>query len=131
MKTVFEKLPATAFLLGEQPVDKATVYRRASFCVVTKVGDTYIAYNTLTKELAELDLREADALEAESVIFSPEYEQLIRGYFLVPQNHDDKNFATVLLSLRGLHTGEAHIAVLLYLQQPIAMRVAFTVMSAE
>ncbi|MBQ4557463.1 MAG: radical SAM protein [Clostridia bacterium] len=109
MKTVFEKLPATAFLLGEQPVDKATVYRRASFCVVTKVGDTYIAYNTLTKELAELDLREADALEAESVIFSPEYEQLIRGYFLVPQNHDDKKLCDgVTVFARSAYRGSAY-----------------------
>lgn len=90
MQNVLAKLPAVAFLLGEQQIKEKALYRRASFCVLCEVDGVKIAYNTLTKELAELTDAEAGMLCADSVSAGENSIPLIRSYFLVPIDNDDK-----------------------------------------
>ncbi len=99
MRIVFEKQPVAAFLLGEQSVDKSLFYRKASFCVVTRVDDREVAYNSLTHELVELTFDEAKMLSGEAAPYTAGGEALIRSYFLVPADNDDEKLCDGIYNL--------------------------------
>ena len=98
MQIVLEKTPAVSFLLGKQSTSTATVYRRASFCVVTEVGGHGIAYNTLTKELADLDSSELELLSRDEIGVTDKSIPFIQGYYLVPLDHDDEKLCDGVLA---------------------------------
>lgn len=105
MQNVLEKLPAAAFLLGEQQINEKALYRRASFCVLCEADGVNIAYNTLTKELVELTCAEAKLLSGDAACADEKSGPLIRSYFLVPLDNDDKKLCdgvyTLARSLQG------------------------------
>ena len=90
MQSVFEKMPIAAFLLGEQPIKAEALYRRASFCVLCNAFGVNIAYNALTKELCELSEAQARLLSQSEVKADGDSAELIRSYFLVPKDQDER-----------------------------------------
>ena len=89
MREIIRPFSAVPFLLGEQKAENFNAYKRASFCILTEENGKSIAYNTLTGRLVELNGVEAGFLNGESHAFSEGMSELVKGFFLVPENHDD------------------------------------------
>lgn len=105
MNTLRGQYSFIAQFLGGQPVEPEKTYRQLSFCRTVDVDGETVVFNVLTGEIAALTAAEAAILRAPAVLPGAETEALIRGWFLVPEGHDDiglsEEVRTLALDLRG------------------------------
>ena len=105
MNTLRGQYSFIAQFLGGQPVEPEKTYRQLSFCRTVDVDGETVVFDVLTGEIAALTAAEAAILRAPAVLPGAETEALIRGWFLVPEGHDDiglsEEVRTLALDLRG------------------------------
>ena len=109
MKTIYNNLSQAAKMLGEQTPDKGTIYRPFFYVISYPLPDGLFLYHTLTKELIFLDSAEAETFHESAFDGDSLKELLIKRYFLVPKDHDDKKLmlqiSDTLMLLRSNYTG--------------------------
>ena len=89
MKLLYSILPPFDKLLGPQAYSPQSSWRPIAYLVQQPVPEGLLLYNTLTKALALLDAEEAESFLRGGV----PSEELARQWFLVPQDHDDRQLA--------------------------------------
>lgn len=110
MNTIVSWVGIFENLIGFQPVDKTKKYRLLKFCFSERADEnTLLLYNNLTKEL--LALNNDEALLFNNNEFScdnPLVEELIKKWFLVPEEHDDLKLSdTVVFFARQANTNRS------------------------
>lgn len=100
MKVIQRQAVFVSKLLGEQKINTALKYRFLGFCHFKKIDDGYLLFNNLTKELLYITVREDALLKNKTYDYSdPFIAQLIKKWFLVPENCDDIKLSTQITSL--------------------------------
>lgn len=78
------------YILGEQEILKDRQYRLLNFCLVKEYNNKLIIFNNLTKELVFLEDEESKFIISKKFdVDSPIIKQLIKKWFLVPDQNDD------------------------------------------
>lgn len=91
MNTIVSWVGIFENLIGFQPIDKTKKYRLLKFCFFERADEnTLLLYNNLTKEMLSLNNDEASLFNnSEFYCDSPIIEELIKKWFLVPEDHND------------------------------------------
>ena len=89
MKTVREPIKEVMALLSPQEISEGSVYRKNTFCLLQEIDGDFVAYNSLTGEIVVLSDSEKTLLESENITFCREAEELVKRWFLVPEEHND------------------------------------------
>lgn len=91
MNTIIEKNSFVLNILGEPIIDKNTKYRLSKYSMILNYKNTALIYNTMTKELAELDTEEAKLLLSDNRFVANDILfPLIKNWFLVAENVNEK-----------------------------------------
>lgn len=89
-------------ILGIQTWTRDETYRLLSFCLFSEIGNGYLLYNNLTKELLHLP-SQIDSLSLD------EKKALVEHWFLVPYSFDDHLFAKQLTALsKDIYSNRGH-----------------------
>ncbi|MBO5231197.1 MAG: radical SAM protein [Clostridia bacterium] len=99
MKKIYEQTAIVKQLLSKQPIDGSKKYRRFFYLTECQIDDGVIVYNTVTYELLFFSNEEINLLNNPN-LNNPIVKHLIESYFLVPEDFDDKNFATQIIDTR-------------------------------
>ena len=89
MKIIHNAHGATFALLGEQKIVKDTIYRPLSYIYDLDTDDGKLVYNFMTGELLFLTIEEYKSLHSSIDINNEVMQQLIKKWFVVPQDHND------------------------------------------
>lgn len=89
MKIIHNAHGATFALLGEQKIVKDTTYRPLSYIYDLDTDDGKLVYNFMTGELLFLTIEEYKSLHSSIDINNEVMQQLIKKWFVVPQDHND------------------------------------------
>lgn len=90
MKTILSHNVIMDDVVGKQAIKYDKEYRLIAFSHITKNDNTYLIYNTLTKELIALDDEENEILKAGNYDFKSEFIcELIKKWFLVPTDFNE------------------------------------------
>lgn len=79
-------------------VNNTTYYVPSKFIVISD-DKPYIAYNTLTRTLVELDDKEKDILIGDKIYYNDKIDYLIQKNYLVPEDLNEVEVAEQVLSL--------------------------------
>ena len=102
MKSIRPPFKIAKSLLSLQDVCIGEKYRPISFVVLVDVDGQKAAYNTLTGELLFIDESEYDILSCDTVVADEANADLIKNWFLVPIEHDDKKLRDELVDFGSL-----------------------------
>lgn len=90
MKTILSHNVIMDDVVGKQAIKYDKEYRLIAFSHITKNDNTYLIYNTLTKELIALDDEENEILKAGNYDLKSEFIcELIKKWFLVPTDFNE------------------------------------------
>lgn len=88
MEIIISHSPFVKKLIGVQRYNCDKKYRILKFCIIKKLFDVVLIFNSMTKELICLDQREFDDLTKEN-LDSNIYKELVNRWFLIPEETDD------------------------------------------
>lgn len=91
MLTVMQQNDIIKNIVGMQSIAYDKSYRMNKFCLKTNKEDKHLLYNNLTKELLLLSQEEISSIKTANYnINNPIVEELIKKWFLVPIDFDEK-----------------------------------------
>lgn len=88
-------------LLGKQNSCN-TEYRIMNYCILKDIGGKKVVYNNFTKLLAHISKDEYNILNEKNIKYSETLDDLIKYWFLVPVDNDDKQICDQVLDLLSL-----------------------------
>ena len=98
MKTIFEPAKPYFKLLGEQKMQAGANYRLMTFVVQAAIDDGLLLLHNMTKEMVLLSQEEQAVFEQRPTTLP----ELIRHWFLVPEEHDDCQLSLQLRNVARL-----------------------------
>lgn len=99
MKKIYEQTKVVKQILSKQEVKENKKYRKNFYLTECAVDSGLLLLNTLTYELLFLNSREIAMLENPD-LKNADVRYLIEGYFLVPEDFDDKKLASQVINTR-------------------------------
>lgn len=87
-------------IIGEQTINEDVNYRLLNFCYIKKVDNTTILYNNFTKKMIELNEDETRILEMLPHKYMKSFENLVKGWFLVPVDNSDTVLVDQVLEIK-------------------------------
>lgn len=99
MKQIYEQTKVVNAILPKQKIDFNKKYRKSYYLTECDVDDGVLLLNTVTYELLFLSLDEIKLLN-NPVLENRTVQYLIEGYYLVPNDFNDKKFALGVIDTR-------------------------------
>ncbi len=96
-------------LLGKQNINDDSQYRRLQFLELCEKDGVFLAYNMLTRKLAELTDKEYKLLSSDGFLYSDDYHDIITDWFAVPVDNDDIKLYHQSVALYNIFDNEKYI----------------------